>query len=94
MGFIQTAKQLFYKEYYDFESPDIDLYNFHPQLPYCVAPMGIFFNNKKSYLRYLRFNIIKIIYMYVTSVVSRTEEKNRTYLSLSSMAVVKGNLKD
>ncbi|KAJ2952088.1 hypothetical protein O0L34_g4358 [Tuta absoluta] len=41
------------KEGYDFDRPDIDLYNFHPQL--CIFYMinGIFFNNRNSLLRFL-----------------------------------------
>ncbi|KAM3967163.1 odorant receptor 10-like [Aphomia sociella] len=51
MAFIQNFKKFFKKEGYDFNSPNINLYNFHPQLPTYLAVMGIFSNNRNSKLR-------------------------------------------
>ncbi|KAI5632192.1 7tm odorant receptor domain-containing protein [Phthorimaea operculella] len=40
------------KENYDFDRPDIDLFNFHPQLCFFYMINGIFFNNRNSILRF------------------------------------------
>ncbi|XP_031767158.2 odorant receptor 4-like isoform X2 [Galleria mellonella] len=51
MALLLKIKKLFTKEDYDFDSPDINLRNFHPQLYIYLAAMGIFTNNRDSLLR-------------------------------------------
>nr|WPO56470.1 odorant receptor [Leucinodes orbonalis] len=49
----KSVKAIFMKESFDFTCSNIDLYNFHPQLRIFIIPMGIFFNNPNSTLRYI-----------------------------------------
>nr|QEI46828.1 odorant receptor 12 [Galleria mellonella] len=52
MTFSRKIKKFFTKEDYDFDSPDVNLRNFHPQLYIYLAAMGIFTNNQESLLRF------------------------------------------
>ncbi|XP_072940129.1 odorant receptor 13a-like [Epargyreus clarus] len=49
----ESFKTFFTKSDFDYESPDIDLYKFHPQLRALLVFNGIFFNNTDSYWRFL-----------------------------------------
>ncbi|KAL0902711.1 hypothetical protein ABMA27_000523 [Loxostege sticticalis] len=53
MGIFKGFKRIFFKENFEFSSPDVDLDNFHPQLRRLIVPLGIFFNNQDSFLRFL-----------------------------------------
>ncbi|XP_031768253.2 odorant receptor 4-like isoform X3 [Galleria mellonella] len=53
MTLLRKIKKLFTKEDYDFDSPDVNLRNFHPQLYIYLAAMGIFTNNRDSRLRFI-----------------------------------------
>ncbi|XP_031766404.2 odorant receptor 13a-like isoform X1 [Galleria mellonella] len=51
MILLRKIKKIFRKEDYDFDSPYINLRNFHPILYIYLAAMGIFTNNRDSLLR-------------------------------------------
>ncbi|XP_050343602.1 odorant receptor Or2-like [Nymphalis io] len=52
MVLYKTLKTFFTKDDFDFESTDIDLYKFHPQIRMFLVFNGIFFNNTESYIRF------------------------------------------
>ncbi|XP_037868910.1 odorant receptor 13a-like [Bombyx mori] len=51
MSYLRRLKGFIEKDYFDFERPDINLYNFHPQLRILLIVNGIFFNNRNSRIR-------------------------------------------
>ncbi|KAL0852346.1 hypothetical protein ABMA28_000549 [Loxostege sticticalis] len=53
MGIFKGFKRFFFKENFEFSRPDVDLDNFHPQLRRLIIPLGIFFNNQDSFIRFL-----------------------------------------
>uniref|UniRef100_A0A2A4JTU3 Odorant receptor n=1 Tax=Heliothis virescens TaxID=7102 RepID=A0A2A4JTU3_HELVI len=50
---LQILKDFLLKETFDFDRPDINLYNFHPQLRIFLAVKGVFFSNRGSLLRFI-----------------------------------------
>ncbi|XP_022825109.1 odorant receptor 13a-like isoform X1 [Spodoptera litura] len=48
---LQIIKDFLMKASFDFDRPDIDLYNFHPQLRIFLAVKGVFFTNRGSRFR-------------------------------------------
>ncbi|XP_037296484.1 odorant receptor 4 [Manduca sexta] len=66
MGWIERIKGIVLKKSFDFDRPDICLYNFHPQLRILFALKGIFFNKQNSKLRFILptyFNLLTILGM-------------------------------
>ncbi|RVE43853.1 hypothetical protein evm_011521 [Chilo suppressalis] len=53
MLFLQHLKAIITKENYDLEDPDLNFYTFFPQLRMFFVPMGIFFRNENSPMRFL-----------------------------------------
>ncbi|XP_045446827.1 odorant receptor 49b-like [Melitaea cinxia] len=52
MPLFQKLKNVFTRNEFDYESPDLDLYKFHPQIRIFLVFNGIFFNNAESNLRF------------------------------------------
>ncbi|KAL4705588.1 hypothetical protein ACJJTC_004465 [Scirpophaga incertulas] len=53
MALFKNIKKAFMKEYLDLERNDIDLNMFHPQFRLLILPMGVFFNNTDSKIRFI-----------------------------------------
>nr|AZT78920.1 odorant receptor [Dioryctria abietella] len=53
MPLLQSFRNFFMKNDFDFDAPVITLYGFHPQFRIFFAAMGIFFNNRESILRFV-----------------------------------------
>nr|ARO76454.1 odorant receptor 49 [Conogethes punctiferalis] len=52
-GIFTALRAFIMKEGFDFTSTDINLHTFHPQLRMFLVPMGIFFNNENSIIRFI-----------------------------------------
>ncbi|XP_061377545.1 odorant receptor 13a-like [Danaus plexippus] len=52
MVWFKALKSFFFKKKFDFKSPSINLYDFHPQIRIFLMLNGIFFNNTDSKLRF------------------------------------------
>uniref|UniRef100_A0AAU6ND71 Odorant receptor n=1 Tax=Mythimna loreyi TaxID=667449 RepID=A0AAU6ND71_9NEOP len=50
---LKIIRDFLLKESFDFDRPDICLYNFHPQLRIFLAMKGVFFSNRNSRIRYI-----------------------------------------
>lgn len=59
MPLFQKLKNVFTKKEFDYDSPDLDLYKFHPQIRIFLVFNGIFFNNAESNLRLICFFIFR-----------------------------------
>lgn len=46
--YVDAIKSFLKKQTFDFNRPDVNLHNFHPQLRIFLALNGIFFNERKS----------------------------------------------
>nr|ALM26213.1 odorant receptor 24 [Athetis dissimilis] len=53
MSLVRIIRNFLLKEYFDFDSPDIDMYNFHPQLRMFLAVLGVSFNDKGTWIRFI-----------------------------------------
>ncbi|XP_059056842.1 odorant receptor 49b-like [Achroia grisella] len=53
MTLTKKFKEFFMKTDHDFDSPNINLINFHPRLYIYLAIMGIFTNNRESLIRFI-----------------------------------------